>query len=256
MNLTQEERVACIRILNGTDGFIARHLNKAISLPLSIFLSRVGVIPNQITFFNILLGLLAGWVVSQPGYYNLLLGGVLFQLVSIVDGCDGEVAKIKTCSTRFGAWFDTVGDNLSFVAFIIGVTFALYQETHARWIIHAATVSLASFALLLCIMISYLIRLKNDSASLTIYEKEVVSETAKKQSLLVKKFIYYGKFLVKKDFFAFLFFVLAVLNLPGAIVFFAALGTTAVAIVLSLITIKNRRSSKAPVREEVAGIAP
>jgi phosphatidylglycerophosphate synthase len=261
IKLTPSEQACSEKILNNTDAWIARNINKRISMPVSIYLGRAGITPNQITFFNLLLGVLAGLIASFGGYQNLVWGAVLFQLVSIIDGCDGEVAKLNQKVTQFGAWFDTVGDNLAFVLFITGVTFGLYHETHALWIVHLAKLSLFSFAVLLCIMVSYLIQAKNSSASLVTYEKEVVSASAKKQNAFVSKVVHYGKFLVKKDFFAFLFFVMALVDLPETIVVFAAVGTTAVALVLSGITIKRRRAAKAAAAqtvpsEEATGVAP
>ncbi len=252
LRLSPDEQATSGKILAGTDAWIARNINKRISLPISILLARAGVTPNQITLFNLLLGVLSGVIAAFGGYPNLLAAGILFQLVSIIDGCDGEVAKLNQKATKFGAWFDTVGDNLSFVVFITGVTFGLYQETHAAWILNLAKLSLFSFAILLSIMISYLIQQKGASASLVTYEKEVVSAKAKKQNPIVAKLVFYGKFLVKKDFFAFLFFSLAVVDLPQAIVFFAALGTSAVAVVLSVITFNGYRARKALAAKSVA----
>lgn len=252
LRLTPDEQSTCRKILDGTDAWIARNINKRISLPISILLARAGITPNQITLFNLILGILSGVIAARGGYPHLLAAGLLFQLVSIIDGCDGEVAKLNRKATKFGAWFDTVGDNLSFVVFITGVTFGLYQETHAAWILNLAKLSLFSFAILLSIMISYLIQQKGANASLVTYEKEVVSAKAKKQNPIVAKLVFYGKFLVKKDFFAFLFFFLAVVDLPQAIVFFAALGTSAVAIVLSVITFNGYRARKAMAAKAVA----
>lgn len=256
IKLSADERATCQKIIGGTDAWIARNINKRISLPISILLARVGVTPNQITLVNLLFGILSGLIAAMGGYKNLFIAGVLFQMVSIIDGCDGEVAKLNKKATKFGAWFDTVGDNLSFVVFITGVTFGLYRETHAAWILNLAKLSLFSFAILLSIMISYLIQQKGASASLVTYEKEVVSAKAKKQNPIVAKLVHYGKFLVKKDFFAFLFFSLAIADLPQAIVFFAALGTSAVAVVLSVITFNGYRARKAKpvVNESASGV--
>jgi len=237
MDLSPQERLTSQKILMGTDAWIARNINKRISLPISIHLARWGVTPNQITTFNILLGILAAAVASQGGYLHFLMGGLLFQLVSIIDGCDGEVAKLNDCSTRFGSLFDTIGDNLSFVLFIVGVTLGLYQDTHADWIVWASKTSIIAFAALLAIMISYLIRQRSETVSLVKYEREVVSTNF--QEGIPAKLVCFGKFLVKKDFFAFLFFLLAALNLPQGIVFFAALGTSSVAIILCTLEIKR-----------------
>lgn len=243
MALLPQERICCQRILESSSGgWVARHFNKRLSLPVSIFLARRGITPNQITAFNLILGLVSGFVAALGGYVNLVMGAILFQMVSIIDGCDGEVAKLNHCETRFGAWFDTLGDNLSFVVFIVGVAFGIYRESPSAWIVRAAQVSLLSFAVLLSIMIHYLLQRKNQSASLITYEKEIINQSVKDRKALWARAMDRGKFLIKKDFFAFLFLILALCNLAEGIVFFAALGTTAVAIVLSVITIRKRPS--------------
>lgn len=239
ISLTPSERACCEKILANTGGLVARHFNKRISLPISVFLARSGVTPNQITFFNLILGIFSGLLGSLGGYSHLLEAAFLFQIVSILDGCDGEVAKLNQKTTSFGAWFDTVGDNLAFVLFITGITLGLYRETQSVWIVYLAKLSLISFAILLCIMISYLIRNKNSTASLVTYDKEVVMVSAKKQKLWISRSINYGKLLVKKDFFTLLFLLMALLGYAQGIVIFAALGTTAVAIFLMVITFKG-----------------
>jgi CDP-L-myo-inositol myo-inositolphosphotransferase len=58
-----------------------------------------------------------------------IIGGILFQIASILDGCDGEVATLKHKQTKLGAMVDTVSDHLSNIAFIIGVTVGVYRAT-------------------------------------------------------------------------------------------------------------------------------
>lgn len=38
--------------------------------------------------------------------YGLILGGILAQASSIIDGCDGEVARLKFLTTDYGAFVD------------------------------------------------------------------------------------------------------------------------------------------------------
>jgi hypothetical protein len=104
-------------------------------------------------------------------------------------------------------------------------------------------------------MIHYLLQKKHHSASLITYEKEVVSHSIRGRKALWAKAMAKGKFLVKKDFFAFLFLVLAAAKLPQGIVFFAALGTSAVAVVLSVLTLKKRRASRPAAVEQISEAA-
>lgn len=256
MNLSDHEALKVRQILEGTGGgWVAKKVNKRFSIPLSIYLARWGVTPNQITLINLLLGIVSGILASFGDYVYLLAGGILFQCVSILDGCDGEVAKLNGKATRFGAWFDTVGDNLSFVVFVVGVTFGFYQKTHAHWVIILAEIALVSFAVLLSIMVSYLLRNQDGKASLTTYEKEVLNTSIAGKTGWLATFMRRGKFLIKKDFFALLFSLLAIVNLPQGIVFFAALGSGAVALILSALTLKQWRARKAALPTRVSEIS-
>ena len=53
-----------------------------------------------------------------------LVGGITIQLASILDGCDGEIARLKLLHSARGAWLDTVLDRYADVAMGIAVTFA------------------------------------------------------------------------------------------------------------------------------------
>ena len=54
--------------------------------------------------------MLAAGLFALDGYLALLLGGIMAQFASIVDGCDGEVARHKYQSSPYGGWFDAVLD--------------------------------------------------------------------------------------------------------------------------------------------------
>ena len=70
-----------------------------------------------------LLSFLSAWLVfkGSASYLHLALGGLLFQFASIVDGCDGEIAKLKFMGSRMGEWVDTLADNMSYLVFFIAV---------------------------------------------------------------------------------------------------------------------------------------
>ena len=70
------------------------------------------------------------YLFTRQGYIWGLLAGVVIQLASIIDGCDGEIARLKYRSSRFGAWFDTVLDRYADVAIAVGITYG-YARTHA-----------------------------------------------------------------------------------------------------------------------------
>jgi len=112
-----------------TDGFFARHFDRKISGAISRQLLKTPVTPNQITVFVTGLGLGAGWLMSQPGYTPKVEGAFLFLLTSILDGCDGEIARAKKMTSKLGGWLDLWGDNVVHVAVFYGLGIGLFRDT-------------------------------------------------------------------------------------------------------------------------------
>ena len=63
----------------------------------------------------------------MEGYFFLLLGALLAQLSSILDGCDGEIARLKLLKSKFGRWLDQVLDRYSDLFIFTGLTFHTYS---------------------------------------------------------------------------------------------------------------------------------
>jgi CDP-L-myo-inositol myo-inositolphosphotransferase len=51
------------------------------------------------------------------------LGGILAQLSSIVDGADGDLARLKGMTSAFGGFFDAVLDRYADAAILMGLTY-------------------------------------------------------------------------------------------------------------------------------------
>jgi len=113
------------------DGPVSRLVNRPLSRWLSRHLARLPVTPNQITLFSFALALLAAWIMAQPGWLMLALGGVLAQISSIVDGCDGEIARLKHLKSEFGGWLDAVLDRYADGALLFGLTWHALQAAQA-----------------------------------------------------------------------------------------------------------------------------
>jgi CDP-L-myo-inositol myo-inositolphosphotransferase len=93
-----------------SDGPVSRYLNRPISRRLTRYLVRTPLAPNQISLLSWGLCVSAAALFILGGYWFLALGGLIAQIASIVDGCDGEVARLKRLQSDFGAWLDAVLD--------------------------------------------------------------------------------------------------------------------------------------------------
>lgn len=135
------------------DGFLARHFDRLISRSISRRLAHTSITPNQITLGGVTIGLLGAFLLSRPGYWIQLAGALLFLFCVIVDGVDGEVARLKLKETRFGHYLDVVTDNLVHVAVFAGVALGLSNETGNPKYLHALWFLMGGFGL--CVIAVY-----------------------------------------------------------------------------------------------------
>jgi FKBP-type peptidyl-prolyl cis-trans isomerase FkpA len=111
-----------------TDGVLAR-FNRRMSLPLSVLLVRTPITANQISLGILSLGFGAAWLFSRGTYAACLLGAAMSLAASILDGCDGEVARLKYQESAFGCWLETIGDYTYYFAIFIGITVGAVRST-------------------------------------------------------------------------------------------------------------------------------
>ena len=51
-----------------------------------------------------------------------MLGAFLSLAASVLDGCDGEIARLKYQESALGCWIETFGDYSYYIAIFIGLT--------------------------------------------------------------------------------------------------------------------------------------
>ena len=99
-------------LVKDTDGFMARHVERPISLAISRRLAATAITPNQMSLISIAVGICGGpfFLSSRPCMQTI--GALLFLAHSILDGCDGELARLKFQQSRWGGVLDFWGDNV------------------------------------------------------------------------------------------------------------------------------------------------
>jgi len=121
------EEILCSKLIKPTDGPIAKFLNRPISIRISKLLLKTKIKPNSISFASFIIGILSAFFFCLGGYLNILIGGFLAQISSIVDGCDGEVARLKFQQSDYGGWFDTVLDRYADALIIFGMVYGYWS---------------------------------------------------------------------------------------------------------------------------------
>jgi phosphatidylglycerophosphate synthase len=134
-------------LLRGDLGLTARWLNKPLSIRLTrALLARLPVTPNQITLAAAAVGL-AGCALIASGRGAVMAAGFFLQhLQSVLDGCDGELARVRFQQSELGAWLDTAADDLLSVLVPVALGAGLFVAAGDRW---ALGVGVAAGAMLL-----------------------------------------------------------------------------------------------------------
>jgi len=113
-------------LIKQNEGFMSRHFERRISLAITRRLATTSVTPNTMTLVSLAVGLAAAPFFLSASALWQLTGALLFLAHSILDGCDGELARLKFLQSRRGAILDFWGDNAVHVAvfscFAIGWT--------------------------------------------------------------------------------------------------------------------------------------
>lgn len=98
------------------DGLISRTINRPISIAVSSLLVHTPVTPNMMTVVTFFVAIVASVLMALQ---HFVIGALLLQLSSILDGCDGEIARLKYKTSKLGAWLDTILDDISTPTFAV-----------------------------------------------------------------------------------------------------------------------------------------
>jgi phosphatidylglycerophosphate synthase len=129
-------------LMRGDLGFVARYLNK----PVSFFITRhvlchLPFSPNHVTLGAALVGLCGAALIASGNFAFMVWGFFLAHVQSILDGCDGELARVRFQQSAIGEWLDTLVDDglniLIFAALGIGV----YRSGASPWFLAGGIVA-------------------------------------------------------------------------------------------------------------------
>ncbi|MCD6530028.1 CDP-alcohol phosphatidyltransferase family protein [Candidatus Bathyarchaeota archaeon] len=105
----------------GWDGLVSRKINRRLSRPIARFLAEhTNLTPNQVSVLSFVVGVFSGvsFLLNQP-----ILGGLLAQFASILDGVDGDLAVITGRTSAFGGFLDSILDRYCDLSIILGMAY-------------------------------------------------------------------------------------------------------------------------------------
>ena len=112
-----------------TDGFLAAWIDRRLSTRLSLLFVRAGLKANQVTLLALLPALAGAALLAVPNRWWSAAGALLFWVSTVLDGCDGEVARLTYSESARGARLDLLCDNIALGAVFAGILVHVYLET-------------------------------------------------------------------------------------------------------------------------------
>lgn len=112
-----------------SDGLVAKRLNRPVSRWFTRYFLAYDLTPNQVSMLAFGIACLAALCMAAGSYWLLAIGGLLVQLASVVDGCDGELARLRLAPSEYGGWFDALLDRYADGFVLAALTWHLMQ----RW---------------------------------------------------------------------------------------------------------------------------
>ena len=207
-----------------TDGFLGALLYRSISLRLTRWLARTPMTPNHATALSLVLGLAGAGAMASGTATGFVVGALLLQLGALSDCVDGELARLKDQGSLWGAWFDTVADDIVNNSFILATGVGLARYHDSLW---PLALALAAVVLILPgIAFMYRELMRTGKGDLCDFEWSFEDGADEGQRPLQAVLAY----LVKRDVYVFFFLVCALVGLPEVILGAGLLGAAGFAI--------------------------
>jgi len=141
-DLKEAKRKLLKSLRNPKDGLISRYINRRLSIPITASIAGLNISPSFISFVSFLIGVGAAVAFFLQ---QAITGAVLTQLCSVVDGVDGELARLKFRKTPFGGLLDSILDRYADSVIVIAIVWLLWQQHHSFDVIVIGGVALVGF---------------------------------------------------------------------------------------------------------------
>ena len=230
-------------LVKPTDGVFAK-MNRRVSIPISHQLIKFPITPNMVSLFTLGVSFMAGLYFAFGGYWNTLLGAILSVWASILDGCDGEVARLKLQASAIGCWLDTVCDYLYYVFIFVGMIIGLVRSSgKASYVNWGAMLLLGAIATFFLAAVGRK-RLagRNPEQYLAVWQKKAESQRSNPLAYLGRHL----EFIVRRCFLPYALLALALLNLTWLVICVGAIGANLAWIIslYSLLTFSPKQTEK------------
>jgi len=238
-------------LLKPTDGIFARN-NRKVSIPISRQLIKLPLTPNMVSMLVLGVSFGSGVFFARGGYLSTLVGAFLSVAASILDGCDGEVARLKLQSTAFGCWLETICDYLYYLFVFGGMALGLTRSSGNR--MYLAWGALLFFGAMMSFVVVSFTRQRFSGAHpekfLAVWQKKAESQSTN-PLLFVGR---HTEFIIRRCFFPYALFFFALVDLTRVAFVATAIGSNLVWVITSYscVAFSTRKRSRESAQSDAA----
>ncbi|MGE5340925.1 MAG: CDP-alcohol phosphatidyltransferase family protein [Candidatus Omnitrophota bacterium] len=110
--------------------FVDRYIDRPLASLVVRAVYHTRITPNTLTYISSFLGLLGAFFFSRGAYPYFLMGGILAELSSIVDGADGMLARAKNMGSDYGSHLDIFWDRILDFFILSGIAVGAHGYYH------------------------------------------------------------------------------------------------------------------------------
>ncbi|GAI94527.1 unnamed protein product, partial [marine sediment metagenome] len=116
------------KLIKPADGLISRYINRKFSIniftPLLLKIYR-RITANQVSVISFIISLISSLFFFLG---NAIIGGLLIQISSILDGSDGEIARLKHMASSLGNYVDAILDRYADGLILLGMFYYSFAK--------------------------------------------------------------------------------------------------------------------------------
>ena len=241
---------ALARHLNGPDESFFTKVIRRFSVPLSIRLVQLGVLPTQVTLAGLALAVLSAWCLAQGRYALGVTGGLLYYVSMVFDCSDGEVARLTLRDSAFGAWLETAVDYTTYLLLLGALVIAVGDSPAAS--AHRTAALLALIGSVVVIAVATYLRRRVAAADPGHFDES--SAAAMAFASPIHRFASWSRQWIKRSTIAHLVLALALVNQLQALLYLWAFGAPLAAVVILFVApFVVRRVDARPLRVQDIG---
>lgn len=188
-------------------GWVSRKINSKFSLPTSRILVLTPLTPNMISISINLIGMLSGLFLALK---HPVWGCFFLYLATVLDRCDGEVARVKLMETKTGQWVDTISDQFTVLSFFIGLTIGYYRVSDSNMAIVLGLFNLFVFFFFLAWSFHYLANYTNSGSLVSYFTVDKYAGGDKPS--LIRRFILLLRPMSRRNAYAMGFLVVSIIG--------------------------------------------